>query len=175
MKTFLFSLLILISTFTFSQKKILDHQDFEIWNTIKNPTISPNGSYIMYSLEKGEADNFLKIKDAKASIILEHDRAQKGQFTFDSNYALFTIKAWKDSILEMKRKKVKKDKLPKDSLGIYNLIDDSLVKIANVKSYKIPEKWSGFIAYQFEENKPLEKKKGTFFTASHPVPNQLPV
>jgi dipeptidyl aminopeptidase/acylaminoacyl peptidase len=160
MKTFLFSLLILISTFTFSQKKILDHQDFEIWNTIKNPTISPNGSYIMYSLEKGEADNFLKIKDAKASIILEHDRAQKGQFTFDSNYALFTIKAWKDSISEMKRKKVKKDKLPKDSLGIYNLIDDSLVKIANVKSYKIPEKWSGFIAYQFEENKPLEKKKG---------------
>ena len=48
----------------------------------------------------------------------------------------------------LKRKKIKKDKLPTDSLGIYNINKKTLVKIANVKSYKIPEKWEGYIAYK---------------------------
>ena len=107
MKAIFFSLLLLVSTLSIAQKKTLDHQDFDIWNSIQDKNISPNGDYIMYSLEKGEADNFLKIKNAKASTIFEYERSQKGQFSYDSNYALFTIKAWKDSISELKRKKVK--------------------------------------------------------------------
>ena len=59
----------------------------------------------------------------------------------------------------MKKRKVKKDKLPKDSLGVFNLKTKSLTKIGNIKSYKIPEKWSGHIAYQLEEIK-KEKKEG---------------
>lgn len=146
------NLLIIILTFSaFSQKKILDHKDVNEWNTINNKSISPNGKYIMYSLEKGELDNFLKIKDSKAKTVFEYERAEKGQFSFDSKNAFFTIKPWNDEIKKLKRKKVKKDKLPKDSLGIYNLNDNSLVKIANVKSYKIPTKWSGFVAYLLEK------------------------
>tara|TARA_R110002073_G_scaffold72537_1_gene177243 strand:+ start:221717 stop:224569 length:2853 start_codon:yes stop_codon:yes gene_type:complete len=145
------------STFvTFAQKKVLDHPDFEIWNSIKNQSISNNGSFIMYSLEKGEKDNLLKIKDPKASLIFEHERSQNGKFTNDSKFALFTIKAWKDSIIELKRKKVKTNMLPKDTLGIFNLESKNLVKIANVKSYKLPEKWSGYVAYQLEN---IEVKK----------------
>ena len=151
-------ILLLITHISFAQKKILDHKDFDIWNVIKNKTISPNGKFVMYSLEKGERDNHLIIKDAKATSILEHERSEKGQFSYNSKFALFTIKACKDSIVEMKRRKVKKDKLPKDTLGIYNLEENTLTKIANVKSYKIPEKWSGYVAYYLEEIK-KEKEK----------------
>ena len=151
-------ILLLITHISFAQKKILDHKDFDIWNVIKNKTISPNGKFVMYSLEKGERDNHLIIKDAKATSILEHERSEKGQFSYNSKFALFTIKAWKDSIVEMKRRKVKKDKLPKDTLGIYNLEENTLTKIANVKSSKIPEKWSGYVAYYLEEIK-KEKEK----------------
>ncbi len=158
MKIAIPTLMILASVATFAQKNTLSHADFDIWNTIQNRTISPNGSFIMYSLEKGEADNHLKIKNSKAVLVFEYERAEKSQFTNDSEFALFTIKAWQDSVREMKRKKVKKDDLPKDTLGIYNLKDKSLTKIANVKSYKIPEKWSGFVAYQLEEIKPEKKK-----------------
>jgi dipeptidyl aminopeptidase/acylaminoacyl peptidase len=151
MKPTLFSIIILLTTFSFAQKKILDHPDFEIWKTVKNESISPNGNLIIYSLEKGEKDHLLKIKNTKASTIFEYPRGQNGQFTYDSKFALFTIKAWKDSISSMKRRKVKKDKMPKDSLGIYNINEKSLTKIANVKSYKVPLKWAGYIAYQLEE------------------------
>ena len=113
MKNLLFSFLVLITSISFSQKKILDHQDFEIWNTIKDPTISANGNHVMYSIEKGETDNSLYIKDTKGSLKFKYERSENGQFTYDSKYALFTISSWKDSISELKRRKVKKDEMPK--------------------------------------------------------------
>ncbi|NAS30758.1 prolyl oligopeptidase family serine peptidase [Flavobacteriaceae bacterium R38] len=158
MKIRITTLLVLISAIAFGQKKTLDHKDFEIWNTIQNSSISSNGNYIMYSLEKGETDNHLKIKDASANLLFDYERGERGKFTSDSEFAVFTIKPWNNEVKELKRKKVKKDKLPKDSLGIYNLKNKSLVKIGNVKSYKTPEKWTGYIAYQLEKLNADKKK-----------------
>jgi dipeptidyl aminopeptidase/acylaminoacyl peptidase len=158
MKTLFTTLIILISVAGYAQKKTLDHADFDIWNTIKNRSISPDGSFIMYSLEKGETDNHLKIKDSRANLVFDHERSERGQFTYDSDFALFTIKAWQDSVKEMKRRKVKKKDLPKDSLGIYNIKAKTFTAIANVKSYKLPEKWSGFVAYQLTEIKPAKEE-----------------
>jgi len=154
-------LIFLISFSTVAQKRVLDHEDKELWSSIQNRSISNNGDFIMYSLWKGDRDHQLKIKDGKATTIFEHERSERGVFTYDSKAALFTIKAWKDSIAEMKRNKVKKDKMPKDTLAIYNLDSRSLDKIANVKSYKLPEKWSGFVAYSLEEIKEKKKEKDT--------------
>ena len=114
-------ILLLITFNSFAQKKILDHKDFDIWNIIKDKTISPDGKYVMYSLEKGERDNHLKIKDSKAVSIFEHERSEKGKFTYDSKFALFSIKAWKDSITEMKRRKSKRTKCQKIRLEFITL------------------------------------------------------
>ncbi len=168
MKVFLTTLLILISFYTFAQKKVLDHKDFELWNSIEGESISSDGNFVMYSVEKGEKDSHLKIKDAKATLVFEHERAVKGQFTYHSKFALFTIKPWKDSIKELERKKVKKEKLPKDSIGIYNLATKSLDKIGHINSYKTPEKWSGSLAYLLEEIVPAKKEKDS----TNSEPNQ---
>ncbi|WP_347174945.1 alpha/beta hydrolase family protein [Polaribacter uvawellassae] len=158
MRTTLYSLLFLLTISVSAQKKVLDHPDFDIWNTIRSQSISNNGKYILYSLERGEKDRFLKIKDVKARAIFKYDRVEGGQFTYDSKNAIFTITAWKDSITEMQRRKVKKDKMPKDTLAIYNLSSKSLTKIANVKSYKVPQKWAGYVAYLLEDiKKPASK------------------
>ncbi|MGV8946073.1 MAG: alpha/beta hydrolase family protein [Lutibacter sp.] len=159
MKSILTLLLILFTINTFSQKKVLDHKDVNQWNTIKNESISSNGAYIMYSLEKGEEDNYLKIADAKGNLVFKYDRAEKGQFSYDSQVAFFTIKPWKESVKELKRQKVKKDKMPKDTLGIFNLNDKSLTKIGNIKSYKVPTKWSGFVAYLLDDVTSSKKVK----------------
>ena len=150
---------ITIALISYGQKKILDHSDYDLWNTIKDEAIAPDGSNVLYSLEKGEKDHFFKIQDDKGQFVLEYDRGQKGHFTHDSKYAIFTIKPWKDSVMDMQRRKVKKDKLPKDSLGIFNLEQRQLTKVGNVKSYKIPEKWSGYLAYELEEIEDKKKEK----------------
>ena len=75
---------ILITISVNAQKKILDHSDKDLWNAIQNRTISNNGEYIMYSLEKGERDQHLKIKKANAALVFEHERSENGQFSYDS-------------------------------------------------------------------------------------------
>ena len=148
----LFTLVILlISISVFAQKKILDHSDYALWNTNKGSTLAPDGAHVLYSLEKGERDNFLKVKAIQGKTVFQHERSSKGTFSYDSNFVLFTVKAWKDSITAMKSRKVKKKDLPKDSLGILNLKTNSLTKIGNIKSYILPEEWSGYLAYQLEE------------------------
>ncbi len=150
----------------FAQKKTLDHEDVYTWNVIKNQSISNDGNFIMYALERGEKDHHLKIKNTSGDLVFHHERSEQGRFTFNSNHALFTIKAWKDSVMEMKRRKVKKDKLPKDTLGIYNIKSGDITKIPQVKSYRIPEKWSGYVAYYLNDikkskAKPDKKKDST--------------
>ena len=156
MRNILCFALMLISISTFSQKKILDHPDFDIWNKIVNQEISSEGNFIMYSIEKGEKDQHIKIKDNEGNLIFDYVRSEDGKFTYDSKFAVFKIKAWRDSITEMKRKNVEKENLPRDSIGIFNLENNSLHKIANIKSYKIPKKWSGFLAYTYDKT-PLEQ------------------
>ncbi|MCO5724367.1 alpha/beta hydrolase family protein [Robiginitalea marina] len=162
MKFLIPAFFLLASVQLWGQKKILDHTDFDLWNTIEQETLSPDGTHVMYSLERGEADRFLFIKKADATPVLQYDRARDGRFTHDSRYAVFSISAWKDSVLAMKRRKVKKKDLPLDSLGIFDLADGRLERIGRIKSFKVPDKWSGFIAWQYEpENEKPEKEKDT--------------
>tara|TARA_Y100000768_G_scaffold296478_1_gene230284 strand:+ start:4665 stop:7430 length:2766 start_codon:yes stop_codon:yes gene_type:complete len=161
MKIFFYILTLFTSINIYAQKKVLDHDDFDIWNGIQNNSIDSKGDYVMYSLQRGEKDSHLKIKDRNNNLIFDHERTGRSQFTYNSEFAIFTIKAWEDSIKVMKRNKVKKDKMPKDSIGIFNLQKRSIDKIANVKSYKVPKKWSGYIAYTYEtssENDSTKKK-----------------
>ena len=160
MKNLFCYLLVFLSLNLLGQKKILDHPDFDIWNSIQRSNISSNGDYVIYSLVKGEKDSELKIKDYNGNLILKHDRSENNRFTYDSRFVLFKIKALKDSIIEMKRRKVKKNKMPMDTLAIYNLEKNILHKIPNIKSYKIPEKWAPYVAYHYDEKK-SEKNSDT--------------
>ncbi|UMB54585.1 prolyl oligopeptidase family serine peptidase [Lutibacter sp. A64] len=161
MRLFLTSLLVLFTFTVVAQKKVLDHKDYKNWNAIKSQKISSDGNTIMYLLEKGEKDSHLKIKNNKAQFIFEHERAENPIFANNAKQVLFTVKPWKDSIKELKRKKVKKDKLPKDTLAIYTFKSKELLKISNVKSYKIPKKEDGFVAYLLEDIKAVKKEKDT--------------
>ena len=130
-----------------SLKKTMDETVYAKWNTVKSPTLSNNGEWVVYQLTPGEGDVKLKIFNAKDKKEYSFDRAENAKITDDSKFVLFKIKTSVDSIKMMKRKKVKKKNMPKDTLGIYNLETRSLSKVPNVKSFKVPGKWNGYIAY----------------------------
>ena len=73
MKKSVFILTLLLSFNIYGQKKVLDHSDFDIWNRIQNSTIDSKGEYIMYSVEKGEKDSHLKIKDLSSNLIFDYE------------------------------------------------------------------------------------------------------
>ncbi|PIO48468.1 MAG: hypothetical protein CMR00_04975 [[Chlorobium] sp. 445] len=153
-KIVIFTLLSLYIAFPLlaQSKKPITHDVYDSWKSISGHTISNNGKYAAYSLTPQEGDATLMIhtlpsKDSKAI-----ERGENAQFSADSEFLVFKIKPQLDSVKAQKRRKVRAENLPKDSLGIYALQIGELIKIARVKSFKMPEKAGGWLAYQHEKN-----------------------
>ena len=150
--TILFSIFFL--SFSFGQepttalmKKEMDESTYDIWNTIRGQQISNNGDWVIYNLKPGNGDSQLKIFNVDSQREWTFDRAKKATLTNDSRFVIFQIEAPQDSVKAMKRREVKKKDMPKDTLAIYNLSTQSLDKIPDVKSFKVPEKWDGHFAF----------------------------
>ena len=138
------------------QKKPLDHDVYDIWNRITRNAISNNGDWIMFTLAPEDKDAELRIKDSNGNLSYQAERGDSGSFSFDSQFAVFKIKAFKDSVKAAKREKKKGPDMPKDSLAIFNLSSGEVVKIPRVKTFKMPKETGGMLAYLLEKS---DKKK----------------
>ena len=47
---------LLVPTRSEAQKRPLDHADYDLWNRIQNPRLSPDGRFVTYQLTPGEGD-----------------------------------------------------------------------------------------------------------------------
>jgi dipeptidyl aminopeptidase/acylaminoacyl peptidase len=160
MKHFFCFFLLLINISAYAQKKPFDHTVYDNWQSIGEKKISNNGKWIVYVINVQEGDGNLIIQSADATYKNTIPRGYDITITPDSRYAVFKIKPLYAAIREAQIKKKKTNEFPKDSLAIMELGKDSITKIANVKSYQLPQKNAEWIAWQSE--KPLEdtsKKK----------------
>ena len=155
MKSFSFLLFsFLLTTTLFSQKKPLDLQDYDDWNSIRSSQITKNGNMISYHVVPNKGDQIFHLVDNIGSSIFTYERAENASWSWDDKYIGFRIKPAMDSVREMKREKVKKKDLPKDTLGIYAVEKGSLVKKAPIKSYQMPQEWSAYLFYTLDEYSP---------------------
>ncbi len=138
-------------------KKTMDHDIFDVWNTIEKRMISNDGNWVVYSLTNEGRDPQLKLYHVPTKATKSFPRGVDAKISMDNQWLVFKIKQPIDSLKNLKRKKVKKKNLPKDSLGIYQLNQGKLNTIANVQSFALPKKWSGWMAYHFAETPPPPK------------------
>ena len=159
--TLILGYLMIMGTASWAQKKVLDHSVYDIWHHIENSAISANGETIVYDLvSNGEANPEAVIKNADGKTLLHYARGSMVQLSYDGKYVIFKISPDLHALKEQRRQKVKKDRLPKDSLAIYEVKTARLIKIGGVKDYKVPKRWSGWLAYRLEpEVKTGEKKE----------------
>lgn len=149
--------LLLSCCFTQAQnlnKKTLDHEQLTSWNRILSPQISNDGNVVAYTLKAEEGDATLKIYNTQNNTTTSFDRSEGAKISEDGKVVAFLTKPHQDTLKNQRRRKVKKDDLPKDTLSIYNLTTKELTQIPNVSSFKMPEKWSGWLAYL---EKPMEQ------------------
>ncbi|MEA5458622.1 prolyl oligopeptidase family serine peptidase [Arcicella sp. LKC2W] len=140
-------------------KKVLTHDVYDSWKEIPDRMISNDGANVVYTLNPQEGDGRVVIHSLKSTKIDSVQRATDIRLTNDAEFAIFKIKPQLNLVKSMKRLKKKKDDMPKDSLGLYNLKSYSLAKVPNLISYKIPEKAGGWVAYQIEEVKKVDISK----------------
>ncbi|RMG81041.1 MAG: S9 family peptidase, partial [Bacteroidetes bacterium] len=148
----------IVSLFTFilvgnAQKKQLGHEELVTWNRILSEQISPDGNWVVYVLKGEEGDAILKVWNAQTEQTRTFERGENPKISADSRYVVFKIEPPEDSIKAQKHRKVKKEKMTKDTLGILELRSGNLTKIPNVRSFKLPEKWAGWLAWQIEPGK----------------------
>lgn len=148
------SYLLLFSGLVFGQeKKVIGHQELVDWKSIKDTQISSDGQFVSYVLEAEVGDPILKLYQVQGGQTISFDRADEPRFTADATHLVFTIHPAQDSVKAMRRRDVKKDKLPPDTLAIYELGTASLEKIPNLDKVLVPEKWGGWLAYQQKPDK----------------------
>ncbi|MDN5202625.1 prolyl oligopeptidase family serine peptidase [Fulvivirgaceae bacterium BMA10] len=143
-----------------AHKKSLDHDVYDHWTNISENAISNDGKWIIYALtpQKGEAT--FKIYSASKNSHKSIPRGSNGIISHDSRFVIFKIAPQLDTLQNLRRLKKKEDELPKDSLGIFNLATSNLTKVPRVKSFKVPKKADGWLAYQLEKE-PAQKKDTT--------------
>lgn len=138
--------------------KRMEIETFDIWNTITKPQISNDGNWVVYTVGNEAGDPTLHIYNHKTGSTVKFHRGKDAQISDNSQWLAFKLTTAVDTIRAMKKKKVKKDDLPKDSLVIYHLEKRTVRTIADVKSFKMPKEWNDWVVYH-KELVPIEDKK----------------
>ncbi|WP_025864688.1 alpha/beta hydrolase family protein [Prolixibacter bellariivorans] len=148
-KLFLSMFLVWFAAGVFAQqeKKPLTFDNFNTWKHIRQPQISENGQYLVYELKPGHGDGSLIIKDMASNYIDTIARGYGAKLAGNSSIVTFKIKPPLALRREAEVKKFKKDKQPKDSIGIYSFKTHSLVKYPNAESFEIPEEGADWVAF----------------------------
>jgi len=157
-------LLLLGSNVLFAQsKKPIDHTVYDNWKSAGERAISNDGNFVVYNIAAQEGDGELVIRNTTTGYVKTVARGYNAVITEDNRYVVFKIKAPYQDTRQARIKKKKPDDMPKDSMGMIVLGTDSITKISRVKSFKSPEKGSGWMAYH--RDKPMAdsaaRKKAT--------------
>ncbi len=149
-----YSLLLLSLLFTgllYGQKKIIDHTVYNGWKKNENQLVSPNGKYVSFEINPHRGDGYLYIYNVDSGKTDSIPRGKGAQFSMKSDYIAFRILPGFDTLRNCELNKVDKKKWPKDSLGIYLLASDSLIKIPLLKSFSVGEEHN-LLSYILDEN-----------------------
>lgn len=146
-------------SFVYSQKKPLDHDVYDAWKSVGKVAISDNGQYAMSIVREQEGDDYLLIRNLKSNAEVIVSRAYEFTMAPDQKHVVSLVRASHKDIRQAKIKKVKEEKMPKDSLVIISLTDFSKTTIPNVKDYKLGKDQSDFLAYRINDTLKIVKDK----------------
>ncbi|OFY42728.1 MAG: hypothetical protein A2X18_13650 [Bacteroidetes bacterium GWF2_40_14] len=167
MKRFLLiTILLAASVCSFGQKKPLDHSVYDSWKNVGGFNMTEDAKFTLFYINSQEGDGKIVALNLLTG---EQDFIPRGtalKLTYDGKFSVFTIKPKFEESKTAKHKKVKPDKMPKDSLGIYNLYTKELKKYPYLKSFKIGRYGTDFMVFQTtppadtsKSKKPVKKDK----------------
>ncbi|MGM0478171.1 MAG: prolyl oligopeptidase family serine peptidase [Bacteroidota bacterium] len=143
----------------FSQQKVLDHTVYNDWKSLKHAQVSDRGSFSAYEIQPHRGDGTLFLHNAVSNEKKQFARGYRARISHKEDVLLFSIHPGYDTLRTLKLEKVDHELHVKDSLGIYFLNNDSLVKHPNLINFKVPEKNNVFAYTLLADSLHKEKKK----------------
>ncbi len=163
-------------------KRALTHQDYDSWRSIVAQQVSRDGKFVAYAYLPQDGDGEIVVRNITtgmdfraprgyrppvpppddpgtnlAEFQAEQARLVRPVFTADNHFVVFTIEPTKAEVTKAKKEKKKPEDMPRNGLGIMDVSNGTVTRIEKVKTFRVPEDGSGFIAYLMEGAKPEEK------------------
>ena len=141
-------------------KRPLTHQDYDAWRSILNPAVSNDGHYLAYGLFPQEGDGEVVVRDLKTGKEWKvsggalppppapdpnnedgppPQRNVRLAFTADSKALVFLAYPAKAETDQAKKDKKKAEEMPKTSLVTVDLASGAADRVADVKSFGLPD------------------------------------
>lgn len=148
----------------FSQKKVINPSVYNDWKKNENQIVSNNGNYVSYEKNPLRGDGYLYLYNLETETLDSFPKGKEAKFSAESDYFVFKITPGFDTLRNCELNKVDKKKWPKDTLGIYIMERDTLMKFPLLKSFSVGEEHN-WLSYVIDENKfketPVESKKSS--------------
>ena len=130
-------------------KKRLDHDAYDLWNTVLRETISEDGHWVMYTVQNGAIDGeaTLHLVHANNGKRYSIPRASGAQFTYDSRYAIYRVMPEKASVEQVRRDKRNGEEIQKPTLQYLELLSGKVTTVGDVNSFQIPDEEGHWLAY----------------------------
>lgn len=127
-------------------QKPLTEKEYAIWKTVDNTKISPSGNLVTYEVNPQKGDGILVVwhSSGKSDTI---PRGKKAEIGGSDEVVVFTITQPEDSLRKAKIRKVKREDMPQDSLGIFRTRENKVVRFPKLKSVTLPEENALAVAF----------------------------
>ena len=128
-------------------KRQLEHSAYDLWNSVRQKSLSNDGKWIMYSVADGKNRTTLTIRhngSAKQYVI---KNASSGRFTFDGSKAIFVVRPDSDLVKKLRKEK-KESQIPETKLQILDLKTGNPTTISGVSSFTLPRENSNWITFR---------------------------
>lgn len=132
----------------FAQKKPLDHRVYDSWQSIDEKAVTANGRYVAFVVKLQEGDGELVVKATDQPYEAHIPRGTEPVFTPDSRFLIARIKPLFSQTRTAKIRKASQQDMPKDSLLVLDLQQDTMQKIPALKSFSVTTKGAPWLAFQ---------------------------
>ena len=145
-----------------AQQRALDHEDVLHWKTIGSPSLSPDGSWLVFVLTALEGDPVLTVRGAGEESTPLTLRGTGPVFTPDSRFVVYEVPPVEAVVDSLKRDGKRGDALPGDSLGVVTLEGGPQARtVGAVESHKVSGdgSWVAYVPVE-EEAEDEEEAEG---------------
>jgi len=144
-------------------KRALDHDDVNRWMTIQDVEMTDTGTWVAWVQAPARGDGILHIRSIDGKTTHTIHRGQDPAFSGNGRFVMFRIVPEADSVRQKKLDDVPKKDMPTDSLGILDLFDGSIERIAHVQSFGVSDEDRALAFWKLNEeaSKAMEKTDST--------------
>ncbi|MCH8534683.1 MAG: prolyl oligopeptidase family serine peptidase [Flavobacteriaceae bacterium] len=143
------------------EKKVLSHNDYDLWKSISKYDVSEDGAYLVTEAKTttNRGNGFLQLNNLLTHQATSFPRGTQGKLTHNQNYLVYLVKPDYDTLRNQKKEEIKKEKQAKNQLRVFSVETGELVlEVDRVKKYYLPKENSDFLVIEKHKNLPEEDK-----------------